>query len=154
MHVILIRHAHAEDGENDAARPLSRKGVRQARALGRLLRDAEAFEAEEVWHSPLVRARQTAVLLAKRLDTEAPLREVGGLRPSDDPAATARRVGDARQPLAIVGHDPHLSELATLLVTGKAAPLRFKLKKGAALRLDRVAGGWVVRWLVTPDLAG
>ena len=154
MHVILIRHAHAEDGENDAARPLSPKGRRQARALARLLRAAEAFDAGEIWHSPLVRARQTAALLVQRLGTKAPLREVGGLRPGDDPAATARRLGDARRPVAVVGHDPHLSELATLLVTDRVAPLRFKLKKGAALRLDRTAGGWVVRWLVTPDLAG
>ncbi len=153
MHLYLIRHAHAEDGENDAARPLSRKGIRQARALGRVLREAEAFEAEEIWHSPLVRARQTAGLLAKRLDTDAPLREVGGLRPGDDPAVTARRLGDARRPLAVGGHDPHLSELATLLVTSQSSTLRFKLKKGAALRLDRAAGGWTVRWLVTPEFA-
>jgi len=51
-----------------------------------------------------------------------------------------------------VGHEPHLSGLASLLVTGKAEPSRFLLKKCAMLRLDREGGGWTVRWQVSPEV--
>ncbi|MBX3737143.1 MAG: phosphohistidine phosphatase SixA [Candidatus Didemnitutus sp.] len=152
MHVYLIRHAHAEDGKLDAARPLSAKGRKQIRQIARLLRAAGAIETAEWWHSPLVRARDTAALLAKQLGDDAPHREVSGLKPDDDPTLVARKLGDARKPVAVVGHDPHLSALASLLVVGKAEPARFRLKKAAVLRLERSSGGWTARWLISPEL--
>ena len=151
MHIYLVRHAHADDGKDDAARPLSDKGTKQIRRVGKMLRDTEAFEAKEIWHSPLVRSRDTAVLLAKRLGSEAKLVEVSGLLHDDDPQIMARKLGEARRPVAVVGHDPHLSALATLLVCGKAKPSRFVLKKCAVLRLEREDGGWSVRWQVSPE---
>lgn len=152
MHLYLIRHAHALDGDDDASRPLSPKGAKQVRALARLLRECDAFEAEEIWHSPLRRAEETAVLLAKRLKTPARLASVGGLRPADAANSILKRLNDLRHPVAVVGHEPHLSALASLLVAGKAVPPRFVLKKCAALRLDRVDGVWAVRWQVSPEL--
>lgn len=152
MHVYLIRHAHAEDGKNDAARPLSAKGRAQIRRIGRLLREAKAIEATEFWHSPLVRSRDTAALLARQLKNPNPLVEVSGLKHEDDPTIMACKLGDARHPVAVVGHEPHLSALASLMVIGKAAPPRFKLKKCSALRLDRSSGGWTVRWHISPEL--
>lgn len=151
MHLYLIRHAHAEDGKDDDARPLSAKGVKQIRRIGKALRAAGAFAAKEVWHSPLVRSRDTAVLLRDRLESPAKLIEVAGLRHEDDPQLMARKLGDLRRPVAVVGHDPHLSALATLLVCGAGRPSRFVLKKCSVLRLDRVNGGWSVRWLVSPE---
>lgn len=152
VHVYLIRHAHAEDGKNDTARPLSRKGRAQIRRVGRFLRDAKAVEAAEFWHSPLVRSRETAELLARQLKSPAPLREVSGLKPEDDPEIVVAKLGDARRPVAVIGHDPHLSALASLMVIGCGEPSRFKLKKCAVLRLDRINGGWTVRWHVSPEL--
>lgn len=152
MHLYLIRHAHAEDGDDDAARPLSAKGRAQIRQIGGLLREARAIDVAEFWHSPLVRSQETATRLARRLGCAAPLREVSGLKPYDDPAAFARKLGDARRSVAVVGHEPHLSLLATLLLDGRAERPLFKMKKCAVLRLDRVGGGWGVRWLVSPEL--
>lgn len=152
MHLYLIRHAHALDGDNDAARPLSPKGRKQVRALGRLLREAEAFEAVEIWHSSLRRAGETAAALAARLKTKARLVEMGGLRPGDAGDSILRKLNELRRPVAVVGHEPHLSALASLLVVGKAAPSRFVLKKCAALRLDKVDGVWAVRWHISPEL--
>ena len=152
MHIYLIRHAHAEDGGDDAARPLSAKGRKQIRQIGRLLRETRAIEAAEFWHSPLVRSRDTAELLVQQLKSKTPLREVSGLKHGDDPAIIARTLGDVRRPVAVVGHDPHLSALASLLVVGTGEPARFRLKKCAVLRLDRATGGWVVRWQISPEL--
>lgn len=152
MHLYLIRHAHALDGDVDAVRPLSPKGRRQIRALGRLLRETGTFEAAEIWHSPLRRAGETATLLAARLKTKARLVEMGGLRPGDAADSILKKLNDLRRPVAVIGHEPHLSALASLLVVGKATPPRFVLKKCAALRLDNVDGVWAVRWHVSPEL--
>jgi phosphohistidine phosphatase len=152
MHLYLIRHAHALDGENDAARPLSPKGRKQIRSVVRLLREAGVFDPAEIWHSPLRRAHETAAALAKRLGCRARLREVAGLKPDDAVDVIADKLADLRHPVAVVGHEPQLGALASLLVAEAAEPPRFKLKKCAVLRLDRVGGGWTVRWLVSPEL--
>ena len=152
MHLYLIRHAHAVDGDDDAARPLSAKGRKQSRKLGRFLHQAKAFDAVEIWHSPLRRARETSALLAKHLKTKAKLTAVSGLLPDDPGDSIIEKLLAARRTVAVVGHEPHLSALASLLVAGKAAPPHFVFKKCAALRLDRVEDGWAVRWHVSPEL--
>ena len=152
MKLYLIRHAHALDGADDAARPLSGKGRTQVKRLASFLRASGAFAPEEIWHSPLVRARQTAELLAERLKLDAPRREVTGLAPMDDPRVIAQRLAREKRALALVGHDPHMSALASLLVAGAMERPVFELKKCSMLALEHTAGCWLVRWHVSPEL--
>ena len=67
--VHLCRHATAAEGEPDELRELTPQGVEQARALGRLLATSPDPPAI-VLTSPLVRARQTAELLARETGAE------------------------------------------------------------------------------------
>ena len=152
MKLYLIRHAHALDGADDDARPLSGKGRAQVTRLASFLRASDAFAPEEIWHSPLVRAQQTAELLADRLKLDASRREVTGLAPMDDPRVIARRLAREKRALALVGHDPHMSALASLLVAGGMERPVFELKKCSMLALEHTAGGWLVRWHVSPEL--
>ena len=152
MHLYIIRHAHALDAAEDAARPLSKRGAKQVRALAKFLRATGALEAAEIWHSPLVRARETAQGLAEGLKCDVPLREVDGLRSEDDPRIIAARIETLRAPVALVGHEPHLSALVSLLVARAAEPPVVVLKKCAAVRLDRVDERWALRWQVAPEL--
>ncbi|HVS53067.1 MAG TPA: phosphohistidine phosphatase SixA [Opitutaceae bacterium] len=153
MQLYLLRHAHALDGDDDAARPLSKKGREQIDALADFLRGKELFAPTEIWHSPLVRAHETASRLARKLElTKTPLVETGGLLPEDDVRRIAATLKTACDSLALVGHEPHLSALASLLVTGVAEPPAFVFKKGTLLALDRIVSGWAVRWQVSPEL--
>src|SRR5882724_8797685 len=120
MLLYLIRHAHAIDAKDDAARPLSKRGRDQVRALGEFLQASGVFAPEEIWHSPLIRAHETAWRLAKSLGLRATLVETATVRPEDPPASIAQKLSASRESLAIVGHEPHLSSLASLLVTGRA----------------------------------
>lgn len=120
--------------------------------MARFLRHAEIFGAEEVWHSPLVRSRETAALLRQRLRRRTRLREVAGLLHEDDPRIMADRLDKTRRPVAVVGHEPHLSALASLIVTGKAHPPRFDLRKAAVLALVREGKGWQVAWQISPAI--
>jgi phosphohistidine phosphatase len=152
----LIRHADALDGDVDAERPLSPKGRRQIKHLARFLKESKAVEFREVWHSPLVRARQTAAGLAEELGRGDALREMKGLLSDDPPGAIAARLRDAELPLALVGHNPQLESLAALLVSGAAQPCTFVLRKCAILALVPVrgqgVGQWAAAWQLAPEL--
>ena len=154
MQVYVIRHAHAIDSEDDSRRPLSPRGEQQVRALADFLRRSGAFQPEEIWHSSLVRSRQTAELLVHRLKLAAPLTLMPDLQPEDDPRAVVRRIHATKHvgAIAIVGHEPHLSALASLLVVGRAEPPSFVMKKCAALALEGAASHWQVRWHVSPEV--
>ena len=91
-------------------------------------------------------------MLAKRLGSKAPINPVAGLTPDDSAGLIVKKLRNVHRPIAVIGHEPHLGALASLLVTGKAKPSRFVLKKCAALRLDRIDGAWMVRWHVSPAL--
>lgn len=152
MNVYLIRHAHALDAEEDSERPLSKRGREQVKALAGFLKRSDLFQPDAFWHSPLVRSQETAELLAKGLRLRVPQELIPELEPDTDPRVTARRIKSAANAVAIVGHEPHLSALATLLVAGKTEPPTFVMKKCAALALEGVGNHWSVRWHVSPDL--
>jgi len=154
MELYLIRHAHALEAAFDEIRPLSPRGRKQIRTLARWLRETNTFAPAEYWHSHLLRATDTAAELTARLRARTPRHTVKGLAPWDDPALIAARLGRRRQSLALVGHEPHLSALATLLVTGRTHPPVFICKKCSVLALERSESRWLVRWQVSADLLG
>lgn len=145
--VTLIRHAIADDGPDDDARPLSTEGRRRFRkSVDTLERLGVRFE--RVLHSPKRRAVETAALLRSLCDGEFEVTPLLTQRPGPELLPLL----DVHE-LAVVGHEPHLSALLAWLVMGDAkfGP-RFELKKGAVARLegDAVPGGMVLRALWTP----
>lgn len=152
MLLYLIRHAEAADLIPDHARPLTEHGRTQVRALAKFLRNPKAFAPQEIWHSPLLRARQTAELLVAELGFKGPCLEARGLTPEDDPSDIVETLLVTEKPIALVGHEPHLSALGSLLVAGAANPPVFVMKKGGALALECVARQAMVRWHVAPGL--
>ena len=140
----LIRHGHALPADEDAARPLSPRGRADVTALATRLR-ADGLTPAAIWHSPLRRARETAALLAQHAQPAGePIMLIGKshLQPEDDPEKIARLLADLppRANLAIVGHEPHLSALATLLATGRAQPPRFAFETAGLLTLAPADG--------------
>ncbi len=154
MQLYLIRHAHAVDADEDPERPLSKRGVEQVERLADFLRRSDLFQPAEFWHTSLSRSRQTTRLLSERLRLKVPHTLMPDLEPEDDPRAAARRIKAVTHPIAIVGHEPHLSSLATLLVVAKLEFPVFVLKKCSALALEGEGMHWSVRWHVSPDLIG
>jgi len=112
--VYLCRHAAAAPGEPDELRELTREGVDQARHLGERLAAAVKPPAVVV-ASPLVRARQTAELIASA--TGAGLLSDERLAPGATVEALRALVAELRGPVATVGHQPDCSDIARA-VTG------------------------------------
>jgi phosphohistidine phosphatase len=153
--LLFLRHAHAGDPEawhgDDAARPLSAKGERQAERLGAFLA-AAAVKPDAFVSSPKLRARRTAEIVAAALGGEVRIddRLAGALHPETIDAILAD-AGDPGRPV-LVGHDPDFSTIVAWL----AGADDLTMKKGALARIDidgRVADGRsALRWLVPPDL--
>lgn len=126
--VILWRHADAADaapGESDQARALTDKGQREAKQMAAWLNQRLPPETV-VLVSPALRAQQTAKALKRAFITSA------ALDTSTDCAAVLKAVGAASTEgvVLIVGHQPTLGEVASLLLTGTVGAL--SVKKGAA----------------------
>jgi phosphohistidine phosphatase len=161
MRIFLIRHGHALADQEDPRRPLSVAGREITRKVARFLQASSALAGvHAVWHSPLARSRETANLLVKELGLDVLLIESPGLLPEDDPAPIADRLDRADDPVMIVGHEPQLGSLATLLVRGKVKPVGFEFRKSAVLALEKTGGchknsgraRWRVRWQFSPEL--
>jgi phosphohistidine phosphatase len=151
----LLRHGDAGDPRphDDDARELTDKGRRRLRTAAGLWKRLRV-SPELVITSPLPRARQTAELLVEGLGMEPDVTVDDRLRPGadwSDMAAAMAEHGPAEQ-VAVVGHDPDLSDALGLL-SGAAS---IGLRKGgmACLELDREPrpGAARLRWLLDPDL--
>lgn len=161
MKLYLVRHGHALADKDDARRALSPQGVETTKAVAAFFRGNGALAGvHAIWHSPLVRARETAQLLVQELGLDVLLVETTGLEPKDDPAVIADRLERLGQTVMIVGHEPQLGALATMLVRGKVKPVGFGFKKSAVMALEMTAGRhkksgrprWCVCWHVAPAL--
>lgn len=162
MLLYLVRHGHAVTEEQDATRPLSARGMECTRRLADFFKQNGAFAPVQLWHSPLRRSRETAEILIRELALDCGMIETSDLLPEDAPEETAARLAAMTgiEALAVVGHEPHLSALATLLVRGKTRPAAFELKKGAVVALERTdelhkksgEPRWVAVWHFPPAL--
>jgi phosphohistidine phosphatase len=117
--VFLIRHAAAV-GETadlrDVHRYLSAHGREQARALGDRLRWHDCVPTQ-IWTSPLVRAVQTAELVATGLHATCVIETVPGLAPDEPPAAIVAALQQLPDDALIMlfGHQPTISMIGGLL---------------------------------------
>ena len=115
MRIYLVRHAEAASGEPDHGRRLTAGGREQARRVGERLATAEP-RPDAVLHSPLVRARETAELIAAPLGIQSkPDKRLAPGATADDVRAAIAGRGEA---VVVVGHQPDCSEVAAALTGG------------------------------------
>jgi phosphohistidine phosphatase len=154
LELYLLRHADAGDPAawkgDDADRPLSDKGEKQARAIGRMLAKA-GFKPDAIVSSPKVRALKTAEIFGHAVGVAVDVDDrLAGLEDLDELGDVVLAHGGSK--VVVVGHDPDFSELAAELI-GVA---RLPVKKGAIVRIDCSmpprAGRGTLRWLVPPDI--
>lgn len=148
--LLLVRHANALDNApTDALRPLSPKGRKQMSRLAKGLRGKNLVNPQRIWHSGLARAYETALALKEGLDLSAQLIEKDGLSPFDDPAIIAARLKTIGDDVMVVGHQPHLSGLASLLLTDSDDFHNVVFRKASILCLHRLnTGNQTTRWQI------
>ena len=146
MRLCLVQHGLAKTEEEDPERPLTDQGVTDVRSVATQAVEQLGVRAARVFHSGKTRARQTAEVWAGLLG--AGVEQAEALAPNDDPSILVKRLDAETDDLVLVGHLPHLSRLAGLLLAGADHPL-VKFRPAGVVGLERGDTGWVV-WLVLP----
>ena len=109
---------------------------------------------ERIVSSPLPRTRRTAEIVADRLGMADRLDFDDALRPDRD-ASSIREWLNGRdgESLMIVGHNPAVSGLVTVLPLGPGTPTCIELKKGGLAVFEAIEGrGYELLWVATPRL--
>jgi phosphohistidine phosphatase len=152
----ILRHAEAADHPIDRDRELTERGKAQADSIGRQLASGGLPAPALIWHSSLVRARQTAERVAACLpEPSAQLLRVPGLRPHEDPDATRARISEeADFPVLVVGHNPHLGLLLARLLVNDARPTQsLRVPKASLWVLEEKRGSWRLETVLQADSA-
>jgi len=161
MNLYFLRHGIAMDkGEwkgPDSDRPLTKEGIRKMKKASKGLRHLD-LKIDWILTSPLRRAYDTALIVAKELKLKKKLRIWKSLAPDGDPKILTRHLAlDFRtwESVILVGHEPYLSGLISVLVGGQGKP-GLVLEKGGLARLsaDSIAYDKCTRleWLLTPKI--
>jgi phosphohistidine phosphatase len=156
----LVRHAIAEPRDHarwpdDSQRPLSPEGAELFRLAARGLQRL-GVEVEAVFSSSYVRAWQTAEILVDDASWPAPT-SASELEPSGSPSAALELAATRSESLlALVGHEPDLSELASHALTGDPHAVAIQFKKGAVVCLRfrgaPAAARAELRWGASPKI--
>ncbi len=141
---------------DDSKRPLTPDGKEKLRkATGGLVKIK--FDVDWIVTSPLVRAVETAEIVAETLGSKAPIDFCDALRPGGSAEALiaflAKRASHRR--VLVVGHEPDLSHMAARLVGGgRNANLTFRKAGCCLIAFDEFppkSPGQLVWWL-TPKI--
>lgn len=156
MLIYLIRHAIAEtlppaSGRSDAERALTRQGAARMRRAASGL-STLVPSVDRLFSSPLRRARQTAAILAPHWRADVEIDE--GLAPEGSLRELALRLaalgGQGAGHVAVVGHQPGLGALASLLWIGEERRAWLPFKKGSAACIELVPPQAMLRWFLPP----
>lgn len=161
MEILIVRHAIAMEREEwlstdqpDDMRPLTQDGKKKFErgALG--IRELVP-EIEEIWTSPFFRAHETALLLQDVYPKTTAVKKVPELAVggSKDRLIRKLRLAPLKR-VALVGHEPDLSELVSMLLLNRGAFLDIEIKKGSAICLELEWGKRLseakLLWMLTP----
>lgn len=150
MKLYLVRHGQAVGKEIDRERPLSENGIAQTRVMGTFISRNLRTNITTVYHSTKARAAQTAGTLTGLLPHQAQILVTDGLLPGDDPGIWSNRVSSMDTDTMLVGHLPHLSRLASLLLCWNSEISLIQFDTAAAVCLDNNTGAWLLEWMVSP----
>ena len=148
MDLLLWRHADAAAGFPDHERALTYKGRLQAKRMAAWL-NTRLPPDTLVLVSPALRAQQTASALKREFTTCA------ALDTSTDCASLLKALGPRKHQgtTLIVGHQPTLGHVASLLLTGAEGELSVKKAAVWWLTLGRESKTHaVLRAVMTPDM--
>jgi phosphohistidine phosphatase len=156
MEIYILRHGiavergtrgYAKDGD----RPLTKEGEEKMHQIAQIIEEMD-LQIDLILSSPFVRAKQTAEIVAEALGEQVTYTDL--LKPDSNPKELIAEINDEKpQRVMLVGHEPDLSQLVSLLTSG-GGDAAIELKKGGLCKLttERLTSGQcaTLNWLLTP----
>jgi phosphohistidine phosphatase len=158
MEIYILRHGIAVErgtpgNKKDSDRPLTPEGEQKMHQIAEAILAME-LKFDVILSSPYKRAEQTATIVAGELDEEVTFTDL--LEPDGNALELIAEINDEKpQRVLLVGHEPYLSQLISVLTTG-GSDAAIELKKGGLCKLttDKLTFGRcaTLHWLLTPKL--
>jgi phosphohistidine phosphatase len=156
MDLYILRHGIAEDisaSGLDRDRVLTQEGIEKTKSAAKALRKLDV-QFDAIFSSPYARAKQTAEIVADELNLIDLLHlvdELGAASAPETVLAKLQKVIRKHSSILVVGHEPILSGLVSLLLSGSTS-LSVAMKKGGLCKLSCIrpeAGAARLDWLLT-----
>jgi phosphohistidine phosphatase len=110
------------------------------------------IKVDQIRHSGKLRAEQTAMIFAKKLDPPKDVIAVKGLNPNDDVTQVAASLHGEQESIMLIGHLPHLSRLVGMLVTGNPDSVVVRFRNAGIVCLSQQEEKREIDWVMLPDL--
>ena len=165
MEVYFLRHGLADgpllqNPMEDSKRELTEAGIQEMRRAAIGMKKL-GLRFQDIFSSPYVRAKQTAEIVAQALGHKEGLQFSEDLVPHAEPGKFSVLLGAAEDDnrVLVVGHQPHLGRLISLLIGGDEDVL-LDIKKGSLCRVDIGEGAFSadfegaqgnLKWLLTAE---
>ncbi len=140
MKLFLIRHGEALPSSVDSDRPLSDRGVKQGETLAAILKEHHGFQRVKIYHSPKLRAEQTASIISKAF-LSTPLLMSNELLSNSDPDIWHALLDSMEEDIVLVSHLPFIPALFELLA-GENDDITFPT--ASCLLLESSENGWAL----------
>ena len=152
MKIYLVQHALSVSKEEDSSRYLSGRGIADIRKVAAFVQQMD-ITVHQIVHSGKMRALQTAQVLEEHVKVETEITESDGLASMDDPQIWCDRLASHSQDIMLVGHLPHMSGLASLLLGSNAGRDLITFEMGCIVCLLKTdQGNWSVDWVIKPGM--
>jgi phosphohistidine phosphatase len=158
MNLYLLRHAKAEPRggmwKSDSKRPLSPEGEEIMRLVARGMLELDV-KIDLIVTSPFARAARTAAIAAEVYKTDK-IWTSQNLVPDGEPSRLIVELNDNYSTLSnivVVGHEPYLGELLSVLLTGESGmDVNFKKAALCKLTVENLRRGRcaTLEWFLTP----
>lgn len=159
MELYVLRHSDAapHGTMRDADRPLTDEGIKKLTRVAEAMRKMElSFDA--ILSSPYIRAKETADIVGKVMQCESLIRLTPHLVSGADPSDIVKEIKQDlshKNRILIVGHNPFLTILISVLVSGRE-DTSIRLRKGGLCKLtaETIKFGkcGTLEWLMAPSL--
>jgi phosphohistidine phosphatase len=156
MEIYVLRHGIAVDRgtpgyKKDSDRPLTKEGEEKVHQIAQAML-AMDLKFDLILSSPYVRAAKTAQIVAEELDEDVEFTD--HLESGGNHLELIGEINDAKpQRILLVGHEPDLSRLISLLISGGTSSA-IELKKGGLCKMtaEKLTFGQcaTLNWLLTP----
>ena len=155
MDLLILRHGESgrrSNLESDFKRSLTVEGNQEIIEISNGLKSLN-IKLDHILTSPLLRAKQTAEIVAKSLKFKSKIEETDSLKPEGNKLEFYSVLSKLKQDsvVLVVGHEPYLSEMIGEAIS--QSECRINLKKAGLARirviqtLPKIKGD--LRWLLT-----
>ncbi len=154
-HGVAVERRGGDESDEDSRRLLTEQGERKVRRIAERLEELGVV-VDVLLSSPFLRAHRTAEIVAEVLGIRRKLAVCEALAVGGDTRELITFLNErcaSHKRVMLVGHEPYLTDLASVLVSGRPG-LPLKLKKGGLIKLRaehlRLGRCAMLEWLLPP----